>query len=94
MGRERRKDVRRQLQSHASVAPNEQAPRQDCIVCDLSHTGARILVDPAVELPPDFLLLLSRHVTRRCKLVWRKEREVGVRFRPDPARVLDAEKKY
>ena len=94
MGRERRKDVRRQLQTHASLASNERAPRQDCIVCDLSHTGARILVDPAIELPSDFLLLLSRHVTRRCKLVWRKEREVGVRFRADPSRSLDGERKH
>ena len=93
MGRERRRAVRRRLQSHASLAPTERAPRQDCIVCDLSHTGARILVDPAVELPRDFLLLLSRHVTRRCKLVWRKEGEVGVTFREDLTR-LEGEKKH
>ena len=81
MVRDQRKTVRRRVQCRASFAPSEQAPRQDCIVYDLSHTGARILIDPAVELPSEFLLVLSRNVSRRCKLVWRKERQVGVRFR-------------
>jgi PilZ domain-containing protein len=81
MAGEQRKSARRRVQCRASLAKNEQAPRQDCIVYDISHAGARILIDREVELPSDFLLLLSRNVTRRCKLVWRKERQVGVRFR-------------
>jgi hypothetical protein len=81
MVREKRKSVRRRVQSRAALARSEQAPRQDCLVYDMSHTGARILIDPAIELPQEFLLLLSRNVTRRCKLVWRKDREAGVRFR-------------
>ena len=81
MAREKRKSVRRRVQSRATVAPSEQAPRQDCMVYDMSNTGARILIDPAIELPEEFLLLLSRNVTRRCKLVWRKDREAGVLFR-------------
>jgi hypothetical protein len=81
MVREKRKSVRRRVQSRAALARSEQAPRQDCLVYDMSHTGARILIDPTIELPQEFLLLLSRNVTRRCKLVWRKDREAGVRFR-------------
>jgi hypothetical protein len=81
MARELRRAVRRKVECRASLAASEKAPRQDCIVRDMSHTGACILVDPTVELPPEFLLLLSRNVSRRCKLVWRKERQVGVRFR-------------
>jgi PilZ domain len=81
VAREQRKTVRRRLQHRATFASTEQAPRHDCIVYDISETGARILVSPEVELPPEFLLMLSRHVTRRCKLVWRKERQAGVRFR-------------
>ena len=81
MARDQRQSVRRRMQCRAAVAPNERAPRQDCIVRDMSHTGARILLDPAIEFPPEFLLALSRHVTRRCKLVWRKERQAGVRIR-------------
>ena len=78
---EQRRAARRRVQCRASLAKSEQAPRQDCIVYDISHTGARILIDPAIELPSEFLLVLSRNVTRRCRLVWRKERHAGVRFR-------------
>jgi PilZ domain len=81
MARDQRKAVRRRVECRAALAPSEQAPRQDCIVCDMSHTGARILIDSTVELPSEFLLLLSRNVTRRCTLVWRRERQAGVRFR-------------
>jgi len=48
---------------------------------DLSDHGARLKLDAAVELPPEFLLLLSRHVSRRCQLIWRREGEAGVKFR-------------
>jgi hypothetical protein len=48
---------------------------------DLSDRGARLKIDPAIELPPEFLLLLSRHVSRRCQLVWRRDGEAGVKFR-------------
>jgi len=54
------------------------------MVYDLSQTGARLLLDPAVELPAEFLLVLSRNVSRRCRLVWRRERQAGVKFRIMP----------
>jgi hypothetical protein len=63
------------------MAVNERAPRLDCIIVDISETGARLVVDPAIDLPDDFLLMLSRNVSRRCKLIWREDRKVGVRFR-------------
>jgi hypothetical protein len=81
MARDQRKAVRRRVQYRATLAPSEREPQQDCIVFDISHAGARILIDPAVELPPEFLLMLFRNISRRCRLVWRKERQVGVKFR-------------
>lgn len=82
MGIEQRKTARRRLGCRASLAVNERAPRADCVVVDISQTGARLVVDTAVDLPKEFLLVLSRNVSRRCTLVWRDERKVGVRFRP------------
>jgi hypothetical protein len=63
------------------VAANERAPRLDCVVVDISQSGARLVIDTAIELPDQFLLMLSRNVSRRCTLIWRRERKVGVRFR-------------
>ena len=88
MAREQRKAVRRRLQQRATFAATEQAPRHDCMIFDMSETGARIHVDSGVELPPEFLLMLSRNVTRRCKLVWRKDHQAGVRFRA-PCKIDD-----
>jgi hypothetical protein len=82
---ERRHAVRRRVQCRAAVASNERAERHDCTVYDMSQTGARLLVDPGVELPPEFLLVLSRNVSRRCKTIWRHERQIGVRFRRMPS---------
>jgi len=50
------------------------------MVSDISQTGARILIDASVNLPPEFTLLLSQNVKRQCKIVWRSEKQVGVRF--------------
>ena len=58
----------------------EPEPPLDCMVSDISQTGARILIDASVNLPPEFTLLLSQNVKRQCKIVWRSEKQVGVRF--------------
>lgn len=54
---------------------------------DVSEGGAKLKVDRSVDLPEQFLISLSERgeVQRRCRLVWRKAGEIGVRF-IDPVR--------
>lgn len=52
----------------------------ECVVRDISHTGARIIVTSRPDLPETFSLLLSQNVTRECRVVWRKEKQLGVHF--------------
>jgi len=80
MTREQRKSVRVKIQCRASLKSGEPEPPLDCMVSDISQTGARILIDASVNLPPEFTLLLSQNVKRQCKIVWRSEKQVGVRF--------------
>ena len=49
---------------------------------DMSATGARMADLPQDEIPKDFLLSLSRDgkVRRKCKVVWRKDDQIGVLF--------------
>ena len=54
---------------------------------DISATGARLQVDRAQseaadELPSEFILTISKsgNVFRRCKVVWRRNDELGVQF--------------
>jgi hypothetical protein len=59
----------------------------ECVMRDISDTGARLKVDSAQsaaidEIPSEFILTISRsgNVFRRCKLVWRQNDELGVHF--------------
>ena len=49
---------------------------------DLSSNGARLRVDPTVDIPNRFLLLLSEDgsVRRLCEIIWREKDQVGIRF--------------
>ncbi len=55
----------------------------DCTVRNLSETGAAVSVASPVGIPAEFnLVIVSDHVNRRCRVVWRKENRIGIRFCP------------
>ncbi len=62
----------------------------ECVVADVSETGAKILVQPGVELAEQFDLYFTRDgkVSFKSKVVWRKKDEVGLEFvgRPNKLR--------
>lgn len=53
-----------------------------CVLSDISDTGARIDVEDSTTVPDNFMLLLSNNgsARRKCRVVWRKPRQVGVKF--------------
>lgn len=56
----------------------------DCVVRDISQTGARLRVPDAKAVPPQFELSLKQaSVTRPAKVRWRRKTEVGVSFVPE-----------
>src|SRR4051794_3450993 len=53
----------------------------DCLVRNISESGARLSVSPAVSLPQTIELLIpQKGTTRAARVVWRSESEVGVAF--------------
>lgn len=50
-----------------------------CIVRNVSATGASLKIESPVGIPEMFDLLLDR-ASPKCRVVWRKERRIGVRF--------------
>ena len=60
----------------------EGGERCDCALSDISHIGARINIPDSNAIPDNFLLLLAENgsARRRCRVIWRKPRELGVRF--------------
>ncbi len=81
MAKDKRKAVRRPIRYTAwmALADNE---LHGCVLSDISDTGARIDIDESKEIPDEFTLWLSSSgaARRKCKVVWRKPRQLGVTF--------------
>ena len=53
----------------------------DCMVRNLSSSGARIEIASPIGLPPSFTLVIKAdQILRRCHSVWSREKQVGVAF--------------
>ncbi len=54
---------------------------RECIVRDISMTGARLEVDRAASIPKEFYLNIpQRGSLMKCELVWRADARAGIRF--------------
>jgi hypothetical protein len=62
-------------------------PGLECGLKDISNTGARIEVDDANSVPQEFLIKLNKDLLRWCQVMWRSEKEVGLRFIGTPRSV-------
>lgn len=71
-----RKAVRYPLHVPAYVTSGDRADRHNCIIHDVSLTGARLTVGPKADLPDEFTLVF----TRNCRVVRRQDGQVGVEF--------------
>lgn len=55
-----------------------------CSVSDVSQTGARVALDDPSLLPDRLILDVNQTIRRWCRVLWRSEMHVGVRFINDP----------
>jgi hypothetical protein len=70
-----------------------------CVLSNASDHGACIDVEDSKLVPDKFMLLLSSSgkARRKCRVVWRKPQQLGVKFEQDLARrekvtaVIDAD---
>jgi hypothetical protein len=60
----------------------EAGQRCECVITNISDRGAHISVADSEALPDSFVLLLAENGTtrRRCRVIWRRPREVGTKF--------------
>ena len=82
MSTEKRKNLRRTVTYPAFLDLRDGPPARECTLCDASQEGAQLAVAEPHSLPGQFVLVLSsdRAVRRRCRVVWRTETQVGVKF--------------
>jgi PilZ domain-containing protein len=82
---DRRRSPRQALGRDVFVCFEDGKPIGACHLCDVSASGARLSMEPRLlaKLPDDFILVLAKRgkVHRWCRIVWRNDEEVGVRFR-------------
>jgi hypothetical protein len=53
----------------------------DCVVCDLSEGGAKLQIDPTLEIPTLFDLMLVKELQIiTVKTRWRRRNFIGVQF--------------
>lgn len=78
---ERRKQLRRNGFKTGSIFVGDGSEEVDCLIWNLSDFGAMVEVDNKIVLPTNFhLVAASLFIDRRCKMIWRDGRKLGVAF--------------
>ena len=55
----------------------------DCVVRNISETGAALEVASPVGIPAEFNLMISGNTAKRpCQVVWVRDKRIGVTFKP------------
>jgi hypothetical protein len=81
-GRDLRRAVRMRRRNAAWIGLPSGGATIPCVLWDISDTGARLAAPRSKSLPAAFNLFLTKDGKnqRQCRVVWRTERQVGVRF--------------
>jgi hypothetical protein len=78
---ERRQHPRLRTLKAARILLNQHHSVLDCTVRNLSPRGACLNVASTVGIPERFDVLFDAdHSVRACRVVWHKERQLGVEF--------------
>ena len=78
----KKRQARKSLQQPGWITLDGGFAARRCVVRDMSTTGAKITIDDPNMLPAKLRLAFSRDARtgRRCEVVWRRGKSVGVRF--------------
>jgi hypothetical protein len=78
----KKREARKSLQQPGWITLDGGFAARPCLVHDLSSSGAKVTIEDPNTLPAKLRLALSRDARtgRRCEVVWRRGRTVGVRF--------------
>ena len=78
----KKREVRRSVQQTAWVTLEGGFAARECLVHDMSSTGAKITISDSSVLSGRVRLAFSRDANkgRQCQVVWRRGRSFGVKF--------------
>lgn len=90
---ERRRAPRRRVLKGAAIWFSGRMSTMDCQVRDLSETGCRLKTEGSIWAPEEFELSLGGGaIVERCRVVWRRGRELGVTFASAAAKAATDER--
>jgi len=78
----RKRESRKLLGQPAWITLEGGFAARQCVVQDISSSGAKITIDDAVTLPARLRLAFARDARtgHKCQVVWRRGRSAGVKF--------------
>jgi hypothetical protein len=74
--KELRNSLRHEVDYLAFVDPGDQREPFNCIICDISASGAKLTIGPHRDVPDEFTLIFRR----RCRVMRRFDGQVGIQF--------------
>ena len=82
MAKENRGTKRRAIGRRVWIDAGDGSPVAECLLGNMSDSGAKLMLGAPRELPDNFTLLLSEdgRVARQCRVVWVSGNEIGVAF--------------
>ena len=78
---DRRREKRERTLKYGKIIHSGNSCMMDCMVLDLTESGARLKPNDIMLCPEEFVLKVQYGPTHGCEVVWRKGAELGVRFR-------------
>jgi PilZ domain len=86
---ERRHQSRSRTLKSARILLNHHQSVIDCVVRNLSETGACLKVETTFGIPDRFDVMFDVDKTiRACRLIWHRDRQIGVEFESDGAEAV------
>jgi hypothetical protein len=78
----KKREARRSLSQPGWITLDGGFAARQCVVDDMSATGAKITVGDTAVLPGKLRLAMSRDARtgRNCEVVWRRGKTAGVKF--------------
>ena len=78
----KKREARKSLRQPGWITLDGGFAARQCVVQDMSTTGAKITIDDPNMLPARLRLAFARDARtgRNCEVVWRRGKSVGVKF--------------
>jgi hypothetical protein len=82
LGTDKKRAARKSVSQAGWITLEGGFAARQCVVHDMSTTGAKVTIDDSNSLPAKLRLAFSRDARtgRPCEVVWRRGKSVGVKF--------------